>query len=73
MIKVTSEIRDNNDMECLEVSTRVLLGVEEPLKGYQNAILKKELKCLISALVEQKPDLLFNALEEVIGEGLHND
>ena len=73
MIKVMSEIRDNNDMECLEVSTRVLLGVEERLKGYQNAILKKELKCLISTLVEQKPDLLFNALEEVISEGSHND
>lgn len=73
MIKVTSEIRDNNDMECLEVSTIVLLGVEERLKGYQNAILKKELKCLISTLVEEKPDLLFNALEEVMEEGLHND
>lgn len=73
MIKVTSEIRDNNDMECLEISTRVLLGVGERYKGYKNAILKKELECLISALVEQQPDLLFNALEEVIEEGSHND
>lgn len=73
MIKVTSEIRVNNDMECLEVHTRVLVGVEECHKEYTNAIIKKELKCLISALVEQKPDLLFSALEEVIGEGLQHD
>lgn len=73
MIKVISEIRNNNDMECLDVSTRVLLGVQESFKGYKNAILKKELKCLISTLVEQDPDLLFNALEEVIGEGLLDD
>ena len=73
MIKVISEIKDNNDMECLDVSTRVLVGVGERYKGYKDAIIKKELKCLISTLVEQKPDLLFSALEEVIEEGLHND
>lgn len=73
MIKVTSEIRDNNNMECLEVCTRVLVGVQESHKEYRDAIIEKELKCLISELVEKKPDLLFSALEEVIEEGLHND
>ena len=72
MIKVTSEIRDNNDMECLDVSTRVLVGVGERYKGYKDAIIKEELKCLISTLVEQKPDLLFSVMDEVI-EGLYND
>ena len=73
MIKVISEIKVNNDMECLDVSTRVLIGVNKSYKEYQDAIIKKELKCLISALVEQKPDLLYSSLEEVIQEGLHND
>lgn len=73
MIKVISEIKENNDMDCLEVVTRVLVGVETSHKKYGDAIIKKELKCLISELVEKKPDLLFNALEEVIEEGLHND
>lgn len=74
MIKVTSEIRDNNDMECLEISTRVLVGVEkEVCKDCRNQIIKSELKALISALIESQPDILFKALEEVIGEGLHND
>ena len=74
MIKVTSEISANKENCVADIKTRVIVGVEKEFcKDCRNQIIKTELKALISALIENQPDLLFSALEEVIGEGLHHD
>lgn len=74
MIKVTSEISTTKENCVAEIKTRVIVGVEkECCEDCRNQIIKSELKALISFLMESKPDLLFKALEEVIGEGLLDD
>ena len=74
MIKVTSEISANKENCVAAIKTRVIVGADKEFcKDCRNQIIKSELKALISALIESQPDILFSALEEVIGEGLHND
>ena len=74
MIKVTSEICATKENCVAEIKTRVIVGAQKEVsEDCRNQIIKSELKALISSLIESKPDLLFRALEEVIGEGLHND
>lgn len=74
MIKVTSEISAGKDNCIAQIKTRVIVGAEKELcEDCRNQIIKSELKALISALIESKPDLLFKALEEVIGEGIQHD
>jgi bacterioferritin-associated ferredoxin len=74
MIKVTSEISTTKENCIAQIDTRVIVGTENGVcKDCSNQIIKAELKCLISTFVENQPDLLFNALEEVITEGLSND
>lgn len=74
MIKVTSEISAGNENCIAQIKTRVIIGAEKNFcEDCRKQIIKSELKSLISAFVEKQPDLLFNALEEVITEGLSND
>lgn len=74
MIKVTSEISAGKENCVAEIKTRVIIGAEKEFcEDCRNQIIKSELKALISSLIENNPDLLFKALEEVIGEGLHHD
>lgn len=74
MIRVTSNVIYNHEMHCTEMTTRVIVGTEnEVCKDCSNKILKTELKALISSLIDKQPELLFNALDEVVEEGLHND
>lgn len=74
MIKVTSEISTTKEKCIAQIKTRVIIGADQELcKDCRNQILKSELKALISALIENQPDLLFRAMEEVIGEGLQHD
>ena len=74
MIKVTSEISTTKEKCIAQIKTRVIIGADKELcEDCRNQIIKSELKALISSLIENQPDLLFKALEEVIGEGLYND
>ena len=74
MIKVTSEISAGKENCVAEIKTRVIVGATKDVcEDCRNQIIKSELKALISSLIENQPDLLFRALEEVIQEGLSND
>lgn len=74
MIKVTSEISTAKENCIAQIETRVIVGAEKEFcEDTRDQIIKTELKALISALIERHPDILFKALEEVIGEGSHND
>ena len=74
MIRVTSNVIYNHEMHCTEMTTRVIVGTEnEVCKDCSYKVLKTELKALISSLIDKQPELLFDALEEVLEEGLNND
>lgn len=74
MIKVTSEISTTKEKCIAQIKTRVIIGADKELcEDCRNQIIKSELKSLISVFEEEQPDLLFNALDEVIMEDLFND
>ena len=74
MIRVTSDVIYNHEMHCTEMTTRVIVGTENgACKDCSYKIIKSELKALIGSLIEKQPELLFDALDEVLEEVLHND
>lgn len=69
MIKITSEIGYDNNMHCAQIKTRVVIEYEKEIcDDCKNKILKAELKALISSVIGTRPDLLYDALEEVTQE-----
>ena len=74
MIKVTSEISTTKENCAAQIKTRVIIGYEKEIcNDCKNKILKAELKALIKSIIETRPDLLYDALEEVTKEALCND